>query len=44
MSKEVNKFWILVEAMGHVNFGRQMETDFKGLLRFGVRVVPAEGV
>ena len=30
----INHLQILVESMGHINFGAQMLTDYKGLINF----------
>lgn len=31
---------ILVESMGHINFGSQMLTDYKGLINFTAKFTP----
>lgn len=36
----VNHLHILVEAMGHINFGPQMLTDYKGLINFTAKFTP----
>ena len=36
----VNRLIILVESMGHINFGSQMLTDYKGLINFTAKVTP----
>jgi hypothetical protein len=36
----VNNLFILVESMGHINFGKQMLTDFKGLINFTAEFKP----
>ncbi len=40
LSHFVNHLHILVEAMGHINFGPQMLTDYKGLINFTAKLTP----
>ena len=40
LSGFVNHLHILVEAMGHINYGPQMVTDYKGLMNFTAKLTP----
>lgn len=38
--QDVNTLMILVESMGHINFGKQMPSDYKGITSFKASFVP----